>query len=117
MLDTLLGIIDYLNQDNEVEAAKRLIEATRYIEDENLMKIVGEIEKEIHDIKNTGLSEEMTGELAQELERIEDELKALKRRKLKILVIYAIDRMSNGNSVVLQMIRRPTYVRKPQTFM
>ncbi|MCH1770033.1 MULTISPECIES: hypothetical protein [Metallosphaera] len=117
MFETLLQIADELNKGNVTKAGKMILELTKEEEDEKILRVSSEIEKILRDLnsRESVLDEFEDEDL--ELRRIEMEMDDLRKRKLKVLSIYILRKLSKGNMIIENMIRKSPIAQQPQTYM
>ncbi|BFH74378.1 hypothetical protein SJAV_23220 [Sulfurisphaera javensis] len=117
MLNEIFDIIHDLNEDRIIEAASKTLRLVKDVEDENIMKIAAEIEKEIRSMREDDeLIYLVDSEYANELKGTIYDLKKAKERKIKILIAYLVRKVSKDNILVVEALKPKTEV-KPHTFI
>jgi predicted nuclease with RNAse H fold len=99
----LLDVVDKLNRGQVMEAAHKIIELARDRED--LIEMCSEIEEMLMDLRR-GRSLEVEGPLGRKLREVEEEMRRLKVRRLKLLILYAVQLISGDNPIIMNVIKR-----------
>ncbi|AWR93765.1 hypothetical protein [Acidianus brierleyi] len=116
MFEELIKAIDYINDGNVISAGKYLIELAKNQDDEDILKVVAETEKELREIEDEKTLLDLDSKFRDQLIDVIRENIKWKKEKIRVLSLYLIDKMSKGNEILLQMIRSPTEGR-PHTFI
>lgn len=96
-------MVDKLNKNQVVEAAEALIRLAR--EEDEAALVCSEMERELMDVRRRA-ELEVEGELGRKLREVEEDLRRLKLRRLKLLTLYAVQVLSRGNPVIMNVARR-----------
>lgn len=94
-----------------------ILDLTRDEDNENILKVSSEIERLLREIESRDSFVDYLGEEAIELDQIEQEMNELRKRKLKILSVYLLRKLSKGNLIIENIIKRNFVSQKPQTYM
>lgn len=114
MLKDLISIIELINKGDIRSAAKKVIELSKYANEEEKLEIVAEIERELKDLESNLMNIDIDFPFNEDLTNSFKELNACREKVLKFLIIYAIYKLSNGNSLLMNMINKIEI--KPHTF-
>ena len=117
MLNEIFDIIHDLNEDRILEAANKILQLIKDKDDEDLIKIGSEIEKEIRAIREDDeILHIVRVETLDELKSVISELKEARMRKIKVLIQDLLRRISNNNVLVIEALKPKSEV-KPHTYM
>ncbi|NON63268.1 hypothetical protein [Acidianus sp. RZ1] len=116
MFTELMKAVDYLNEGKVIEAGRYLLELGKGEEDEDLLKVMSEIEKEIREIENEKTYMSLETRFKDEVIHSLDQCLRCRQEKIRVLSIYLLERLSNGNEILLSMIRLKGEA-KPNTFI
>ncbi|BCS94078.1 hypothetical protein L3N51_00350 [Metallosphaera sp. J1] len=117
MFDTLLQIADELNKGNLTKAGKMILELAKEEDDEKILRVSSEIEKILRDLNSRESVLDDFEDEDMELRKIEKEMDELRMRKLKVLSIYVLRKLSKGNLIIENMIKKYPTAQRPQTYM
>ncbi|QKQ99248.1 hypothetical protein GWK48_01515 [Metallosphaera tengchongensis] len=117
MFDVLIDVVNDLNNDNVTRASKRLVSLAKDNEDEELLRIVSELEKLLMELDKDDTLVRDDEETQRDLLAIKKEMDDLRKRKLRILSIYLLKKLSDRNLIIQNMIVNKPLSRKPQTYM
>ncbi|BCU70813.1 hypothetical protein [Stygiolobus caldivivus] len=118
MFDQLLQIIHYIDQDKLVEAASKLLEMIKDKEDEDLMKIGAELEKEVKELREEkGLLDAISPAYITEFKHLLDEMEVLRKRKIKLLSLEIVNKLSGNNYLVKELLMQKRAEVRPHTFI
>jgi len=118
MFKDLIQIVQKLNQGDIQEAGKEFLELIKDKEyDEELLNISYQIEKELRDLKDDERITLHDSPFAKEFKSIIKEMTRCREAKIKVLLIHGIYKLSNGNLIILNMIRSSSSDIKPNTFI
>ena len=117
MLGEIFDIIHDLNEGRIIEAANKILQLIRDKDDENLIKIGSEIEKEIKALReDEEIYHIVTVKTLDELKNVILELKRARIRKIEVLIRDLIRRISNNNVLVEEALKPKSNIR-PNTYM
>lgn len=118
MFGKLVSIIDKLNEGNIIEASNQLLEvAKEYKDQDKIVTFLAEIEKEMKEYKN---DEEILfkaySPFSDLLKKSIEEMRACRENKLKALILHTLYILSEGNQILLNMIRKSN-IGRPNTYI
>ena len=117
MLNEIFDIIHDLNEGRVIEAANKILQLIKDKDDEDLIKIGSEIEKEIRAIREDDeIYHVVRAETLDELKNVILELKEARIRKIKVLIHDLIRRISNNNILVVEALKPKSDI-KPHTYI
>ena len=117
MLNEIFDIIHDLNEGKVIEAANKILQLIKDKDDEDLIRISSEIEKEIRAMREDDeILRVVRVETLDELKNVLLELKEARIRKIKVLIYDLLRRISNNNVLVVEAIKPKSDVR-PHTYM
>jgi len=118
MFDQLLQIIHYIDQDRIIDAASKLLEIVKDKDDEELMKIAAELEKEIKELREEkSILEVVSLTYATEFKHLLEEMENVRKRKIKLLSMELINRLGGNNYLVKELLTHRRVEVKPHTFI
>ncbi|AWR97853.1 hypothetical protein DFR86_10085 [Acidianus sulfidivorans JP7] len=117
MFNELANVVNYLNEGKIIEAGKHLIDIAKNATEEDTVKIVSEIEKEIREIDEEKWLLSLDTKFKNELiSVIADNIKC-KEEKIRALSLILLDKISKGNNIILNMLKNPLIENKPHTYI
>ncbi|ARM76639.1 hypothetical protein [Acidianus manzaensis] len=117
MFNELTNAVNYLNEGKVIEAGKYLINITKDATEEETVKIVSEIEKEIREIEEEKWLYEVDTKFKKELIDVVAQNIKCKEEKIRMLSLILIDKISKGNDIIMNMVKNPLSESKPHTFI
>jgi predicted nuclease with TOPRIM domain len=118
MFDQLLQIIHYIDQDRIIDAASKLLEIVKDKDDEELMKIAAELEKEIKELREEkSILEVVSPSYATEFKHLLEEMENVRKRKIKLLSMELINRLGGNNYLVKELLTQRRVEVRPHTFI
>lgn len=118
MFGKLISVIDKLNEGNVIEAGNMLLDLAReYKDQDRIIGLLAEIEKEIKEFKNDrNFLYNLDSPFSEMLRKSIEEMRACRENKLKALILHTLYIISEGNEILLNMIKK-TNIGKPNTFI
>ncbi|AEB94749.1 MAG: hypothetical protein QXR57_06285 [Metallosphaera sp.] len=114
MLDELLKIANELNKGNLTKAVQMILDVSKDEDDEKILRISSELERTLRELSNDLAYDEYD---EKELIEIERAMNELRKRKLRILSILALRKLSKDNLIIENIIQKDFITQKPQTYM
>ncbi|WP_338598341.1 hypothetical protein V6M85_07165 [Sulfolobus tengchongensis] len=118
MFGKLVAIIDKLNEGNIIEAGNELLSIARdYKDQDRIIDLLAEIEKEIKEFRSDNeFLHKSDSPFADLVRRSVEEMKVCRENKLKALILHTLYIISDGNEILLNMIKKVN-VGKPNTYI
>lgn len=117
MFNQLMEVVNYLNNGKVIEAGKHLIEISKETTEEEIIKIISEIEKEIREVDEERWVLGLDTRFRKELNDVVNQNIKCKIEKIRVLSLILLDRVSKGNEIILSMIKNPLLDNKPHTYI
>lgn len=117
MFNQLVEVVNYLNDGQIIEAGKHLIELSKNISEEEILRIVSEIEKEIREVSEEKWILEVDTKFKKELNEVVNQSIKCKLEKIRVLSIVLLDKISKSNEIILNMLKNPYLENKPHTYI
>ncbi|MEM4911660.1 MAG: hypothetical protein QXJ81_02360, partial [Metallosphaera sp.] len=103
MLDELLKIANELNKGNLTKAVQMILDVSKDEDDEKILRISSELERTLRELSNDLAYDEYD---EKELIEIERAMNELRKRKLRILSILALRKLSKDNLIIENIIQK-----------
>lgn len=117
MFEQLVKVVNYLNDGKIVEAGKYLIEISKNVTEEEAVKVLSEMEKEIRDVEEEKWILSLDTRFKKELNDVINQNIKCKIEKIRVLSLILLDKISNGNEIILNMVKNPLMESKPHTYI
>jgi hypothetical protein len=118
MFGKLVAVIDKLNEGNVIEAGNELLSVAKdYENQDKIIDLLAEIEKEIKEFRSSNdfLHRDDSPFMEVVKKSIED-MRVCRENKLKALILHTLYIISNGNEILLNMIKKAN-IGKPNTYI
>ncbi|TRN03653.1 hypothetical protein DJ527_01470 [Sulfolobus sp. F1] len=118
MFEKLISIIEKLNEGKLVEAGNKLLDIARdYENQDKIIDLLAEIEKEIKEFKNDKeILYKFDSPFVEMLRNSIEEMKSCRENKLRTLILHTLYILSNGNEILLNMVKKSN-AGKPNTYI
>ncbi|MEM0175721.1 MAG: hypothetical protein QXU86_06580, partial [Metallosphaera sp.] len=103
-----------LNKGNLTKAVQMILDVSKDEDDEKILRISSELERTLRELSNDLAYDEYD---EKELIEIERAMNELRKRKLRILSILALRKLSKDNLIIENIIQKDFITQKPQTYM
>ncbi|QXJ27854.1 hypothetical protein [Saccharolobus shibatae] len=118
MFGKLVAVIDKLNEGNVIEAGNELLSIAKDYEDQDkIIDLLAEIEKEIKEFRSSNdFLHRDDSPFMEMVKKSMEEMRVCRENKLKALILHTLYIISNGNEILLNMIKKAN-IGKPNTYI